>query len=107
MDSSNKAERVFHEQISRSEEKEQMAGQGQLGAADAVRPDAARVYAVSLCPHDRHHIAVQALYAGEGSLRQSHFRNWRLLHLHASAVSPCPPRCPYTSFYSARRCNPR
>ena len=27
--------------------------------------------AVSLCPHDRHHIAVQALYAGEGSLRQS------------------------------------
>ena len=25
-----------------------MAGQGQLGAADAVRPDAARVYAVSL-----------------------------------------------------------
>lgn len=48
MDSSNKAESVFHEQISRSEEKEQMAGQGQLGAADAVRPDAARVYAVSL-----------------------------------------------------------
>ena len=43
MDSSNKAESVFHEQISRSEEKEQMAGQGQLGAADA-----ARVYAVSL-----------------------------------------------------------
>lgn len=27
--------------------------------------------AVSLCPHDRHHIGVQALYAGEGSLRQS------------------------------------
>jgi len=48
MDSSNKAESVFHEQISRSEEKEHMAGQGQLGAADAVRPDAARVYAVSL-----------------------------------------------------------
>ena len=71
MDSSNKAERVFHEQISRSEEKEQMAGQGQLGAADAVRPDATRVYAVSLFPHDRHHIAVQALYASEGSLRQS------------------------------------
>lgn len=48
MDSSNKAESVFHEQISRSEEKEHMAGQGQLGTADAVRPDAARVYAVSL-----------------------------------------------------------
>ena len=49
MDSSNKAESVFQEQISRSEEKEHMAGgQGQLGAADAVRPDAARVYAVSL-----------------------------------------------------------
>ena len=48
MDSSNKAESVFYEQISRSEEKEQMARQGQLGAADAVRPDAARVYAVSL-----------------------------------------------------------
>lgn len=72
MDSSNKAGSVFHEQISRSEEKEHMAGgQGQLGAADAVRPDAAHVYAVSLCPHDRLHIAVQALYAGEGSLRQS------------------------------------
>ena len=71
MDSSNKAESVYHEQISRSEEKEHMAGQGQLGAGDTVRPDAARVYAVSLCPHDRHHIAVQALYAGEGSLRQS------------------------------------
>lgn len=38
MDSSNKAERVFHEQISRSEEKEHMAGQGQLGAADACVP---------------------------------------------------------------------
>ena len=37
MDSSNKAESVFHEQISRGEEKEHMAGQGQLGAADAVR----------------------------------------------------------------------
>ena len=47
MDSSNKAERVFHEQISRSEEKEHMAGQGHLGAADAVRPDAARCFSMS------------------------------------------------------------